>query len=377
MSDASAGGGTPDAATAPDVARRRRPSTKQIVQAIVTVAIVALIFVGVFPRIADYGEVWKTISAMTMLEIATLLLVASWNLFSYLPVLVSVLPGLTLRQAFVSTEATTAVANTVPAGGAVAVGLTYAMYSSWGFTVGEIVLSVLVSGIWNTFVKLGMPVIAVALLAVYGEASASLLTASLIGVALLVAAVVCFALMLKEERLARAIGSRLGAVVAGAYRLVRRTWDRDWGSAAVDFRRRTIGLLEGRWLMLTIATLVSHLSLFLVLLVCLRHVGVSERDVSTVQAFAAFAFARLISALPITPGGVGVVELGYVAALSVGLPASMRAEVVAATLVFRALTYLLPIPLGIGAWIFWRQNRSWRKEPPESSLSPTGAATAG
>jgi uncharacterized protein (TIRG00374 family) len=376
MSDASAGG-TPGAVTAPDAARRRRPSTKQVVQAIVTIAIVALIFVGVFPRIADYGEVWKTISAMTPLEIATLLLVASWNLFSYLPVLVSVLPGLTLRQAFVSTEATTAVANTVPAGGAVAVGLTYAMYSSWGFTVGEIVLSVLVSGIWNTFVKLGMPVIAVALLAVYGEASASLLTASLIGVALLVAAVVCFALMLKEERLARAIGSRLGAVMAGAYRLVRRTWDRDWGSAAVDFRRRTIGLLEGRWLMLTIATLVSHLSLFLVLLVCLRHVGISESDVSTVQAFAAFAFARLISALPITPGGVGVVELGYVAALSVGLPASLRAEVVAATLVFRALTYLLPIPLGIGAWIFWRQNRSWRKEPPESSLSPTGAATAG
>jgi uncharacterized membrane protein YbhN (UPF0104 family) len=290
--------------------------------------------VGVFPRIADYGEVWKTISSMTPLEIATLLLVASWNLFSYLPVLVSVLPGLTLRQAFVSTEATTAVANTIPAGGAVAVGLTYAMYSSWGFTVGEIVLSVLVSGIWNTFVKLGMPVIAVALLAVYGQASASLLTASLIGVALLVAAVVCFALMLKEERLARAIGSRVGAIMAGAYRLVRRTWDRDWGSAAVDFRRRTIGLLEGRWLMLTIATLVSHLSLFLVLLVALRHVGVSERDVSTVQAFAAFAFARLISALPITPGGVGVVELGYVAALSVGLPASMRAEVVAATLVF-------------------------------------------
>lgn len=377
MSDASAGGGTPDAVAAPDAARRRRPSTKQVAQAIVTVAIVALIFVGVFPRIADYGEVWKTISAMTTLEIATLLLVASWNLFSYLPVLVSVLPGLTLRRAFVSTEATTAVANTVPAGGAVAVGLTYAMYSSWGFTVGEIVLSVLVSGIWNTFVKLGMPVIAVALLAVYGEASASLLTASLIGVALLVAAVVCFALMLKEERLARAIGSGLDAVMAGAYRLVRRTWDRDWGTAAVDFRRRTIGLLEGRWLMLTIATLVSHLSLFLVLLVCLRHVGVSESDVSTVQAFAAFAFARLISALPITPGGVGVVELGYVAALSVGLPASMRAEVVAATLVFRALTYLLPIPLGIGAWIFWRQNRSWRKEPPESSLSPTGAATAG
>jgi uncharacterized protein (TIRG00374 family) len=175
-----------------------------------------------------------------------------------------------------------------------------------------------------------------------------------------------FALLLRSEQFARKVGEVMERVVAWAYRLVRKSFDRDWGTAAVEFRENTVGLLEDRWLRITIATLVSHLSLFLVLLVCLRHVGVSEQEVSVVKAFAAFSFVRLLSALPITPGGVGVVELGYVAAMGAGQPDLVQAQIVAATLVFRAITYLLPIPLGIITWLYWRRNTSWRKPVPGS-----------
>ena len=349
---------------------------RQIIQIVITVAVLVLIFVGVFPKIADYGAVWKTISNMTSLEIGTLLIVGIWNLLSYLPVLTSVLPGLTLRQAFVSTEATTAVANTVPAGGAVAVGLTYAMYSSWGFTGAEIVRSIIVSGVWNTFVKLGMPIIALAVLVLQGDATGSLITAALIGLAVLAGAVVLFALLLRSEQFARKIGEAMERVVARVYRLVGKSFDRDWGTAAVEFRQNTVGLLEHRWLGITVATLVSHLSLFLVLLVCLRHVGVSEQEVSVVKAFASFSFVRLLSALPITPGGVGVVELGYVAAMGAGQPDLVQAQIVAATLVFRAITYLLPIPLGVVTWLYWRRNTSWRKPAPQGSAAQGAAAPA-
>ena len=334
---------------------------RQVIQLVITVAVLGFIFVGVLPKVADYGSVWRTVASMTWLEIASLLVVGLWNLFSYLPVLTAVLPGLTLRQAFVSTEATTAVANTVPAGGAVAVGLTYAMYSSWGFTGAEIVRSIIVSGVWNTFMKLGMPIIALALLVLQGDATASLLTASLIGLAVLAGAVVVFALLLRSEQLARRIGSLLGRAISWVYRAMRRPHDRDLAAAAVEFRENTVGLLGHRWLRLTVATLVSHLSLFLVLLLCLRHVGVSEHEVTTVKAFAAFSFVRLLSALPITPGGVGLVELGYVAAMGAGKPDPVQAQIVAATLVFRAITYFLPIPIGVGTWLFWRRNTTWRR----------------
>ena len=42
------------------------------------------------------------------------------------------------------------------------------------------------------------------------------------------------------------------------------------------FRAEALGLLESRWLRLTVSTVVSHVSLYVVLLVTLRHVGVGE-----------------------------------------------------------------------------------------------------
>ena len=131
------------------------------------------------------------------------------------------------------------------------------------------------------------------------------------------------------------------------------------------FRAQAITLLRRRWHWLTLTTLASHLSLFLVLLLALRHVGVSEAEVSWVEALAAFALVRLLSAFPITPGGLGVVELGLSAALVVA--GGQEAQVVAAVLVFRILTFVLPIPIGAFTWWLWRR-RTWY---PLSVQEPT------
>jgi putative heme transporter len=50
--------------------------------------------------------------------------------------------------------------------------------------------------------------------------------------------------------------------------------------------------------------------------------------------------------MPITPGGVGVVELTYIAGLVLAGGSPIRAQAVAAALLFRLLTYVLQIPLG-------------------------------
>ena len=361
----------PSAVTVPPSAEDETPVQKKTapwkraLQALISLVIVVGIFVGVMPMIADYGEVWATIEAMTWLEVLSLVLIGLWNLATYWFVLTAALPGLRLREAAVVNQASTAVANTLPGGGAIGVGVTIAMLTSWGFTIAAITRSALVTGIWNNFVKLGMPVLALALLALEGEVTAARLTAAAIGIAVLVGAVVVFALLLMSERLARAIGRGLGRVVDWFRGLFRRDPLGDWGERAANFRSDTIGLLRHRWLWLTAATLLSHFSLYLVLLVALRHVGVSQEELSWITVLAAFAFVRLISALPITPGGVGVVELGYAAVLTIGLDDITSAQVVAAILVFRAITYLLPIPLGIVAYLVWRWNKSWRMSHEE------------
>jgi uncharacterized membrane protein YbhN (UPF0104 family) len=97
---------------------------------------------------------------------------------------------------------------------------------------------------------------------------------------------------------------------------------------------------------LTFTTVVSHLALWFVLLLALRHVGVSEQEVSWAEVLAVFAFARLLSAAPITPGGLGVVELALIGGLDAAgkstadvPPDLFRAQIAGAVLLFRALTY--------------------------------------
>ncbi len=344
----------------------RRPWWRsRTAQLLLSLAVVALIFGFFFPKLANYGKVWDTFTAMTMLELVTLAAAAAWNLASYWPMLVAVQPGLRSREAAVANLASTSVSNTLPGGSALGVGVTMAMQRSWGIPVASTALATVVSGIWNNFVKLGLPVVALALLAISGGAGAALTTAAIIGLGVLIAAIVLFALLLRSEVMAARIGILAGRVASAVRRPLRLRPVEHWDDRAVVFRADIVALLQRRWLLITVTTLVSHLSLFTVLLVALRHVGVSNDDVDWQHVLAAFAFVRLLSAIPITPGGLGLVELGLTASLGSGLPDGTKNQIAAAVLLFRALTWLAPIPLGVGCWLFWRSNSSWRRSPEE------------
>jgi uncharacterized protein (TIRG00374 family) len=314
------------------------------------------------------SDVWAAITDMTWGELAILALVAAWNLVTYAFVWMTVTPGLSFGRAMVMTQATTAITNTVPAGSAIGIGMTYAMLHSWGFSRGRTTIAVLVSGVWNSFAKLGLPVLALALVALQGNASAARVTAAVVGIGGLVAAIVVFALMLRSERMAERVGIVAGRFVSRLLALIRRPPVQGWELATVKFRNRTVDLLEHGWFPITAATVVSHLSLYLVLLTCLRDVGVSDAMVGWAEVLAVFAFARLATAIPITPGGAGVVE----AVLITGLTAAggSKPEVVAAVLVYRALTWGLPILVGVFCLLWWRRQSL----TAPAAASSTGAA---
>jgi uncharacterized protein (TIRG00374 family) len=334
-------------------------NAKKIVQGVVSAVLVIAVFAFALPKLADFSEVWREITEMTWIEITSIVLAGLWNLITYWFVMMAALPGSNIWQVSKVNLATTAVSNTLPAGGALGVAATFGMFSTYGFTNSQISGYVVVSGIWNNFVKLGMPVIALAFLALQGEASGALVTAAVVGVAVLVAAIVLFVLMLRSDQFARAIGRGLGKVASVLRKPFKRPPVTGWDGAASRFRGETGELVRDRWLRLTVTSIVSHLSLFFVLLLALRHVGVSQQEVSWAEALAAFAFIRLVSALPITPGGLGVVELGLSAALVQA--GGAEAPVVAAVLLYRAITYVLPIPLGAAAYLKWRRGADARR----------------
>jgi len=356
-----------DDAAGETTARKSSPA-KTFFRVVFSLVLIAAIFYFLL-RDISLADVWAAITAMTWGELAGLAVVAAWNLCTYAFVWMTVTPGLSFGRAMIMTQATTAITNTVPAGSAIGIGMTYAMLHSWGFSRSRTTIAVLVSGVWNAFAKLAIPVLALALIALQGNASATRITAALLGIGGLIAAVVIFALMLRSERMAEKVGIIAGRVASRLLALIRRAPVHGWEIATVKFRNRTIDLLEHRWLPITAATLVSHLSLYLVLLVCLWDVGVSNAEVNWAEVLAVFAFARLATAIPFTPGGAGVVE----AVLITGLTAAGgdKPEVVAAVLVYRALTWGLPILVGIFCLLWWRrQSLSHPAEATSTGATP-------
>jgi uncharacterized membrane protein YbhN (UPF0104 family) len=339
---------------------RKRVSWKRIVGYVISVLIVVGIFWWAIPKFADYRDVWAAIKTLTPIEAWSLVAATVFNLVTYWWANQAALPGLGIGKAAVLTQTTTSVANTLPAGGAIAVGLTYSILGSWGFGGTSIALYVGVTGIWNIFTKLALPLLSLVILALSGHLTGTYIVAAVLGVIVLGVGVGLFALVFRSEELAIKIGSWLGRVASWFRRFLRKPPVTTWGQGAARFRRDTIVLVEHRWLRLTLMTVLSQVALFLVLLLSLRHLGVSEQEVSTAEAFAVYAFSRLLAVVPITPGGVGLIDLGYIGGLT-AFAGGEKAAIVAAVLLFRALTYGIQIPIGGLTYVIWRVKSDWRR----------------
>jgi uncharacterized protein (TIRG00374 family) len=239
----------------------------------------------------------------------------------------------------------------------------FAMLRAWGFSGRPVGLAVVVQSIWNQFVILGFPIVAVAALTAQGGRNRTLEIVAAVGLVLFVLAVVGFAVGLSSARLAQRVGDRAARLVSRLKHLLRKAPVKWNGTSFVRFRDETIALIRHRWLFLTAATLAGHLTVFLVLLASLRAVGVARVEVTIVEAFGAWALARILGAIPITPGGVGFVELGLTGAL-VAFGAT-DSQAVAATLSYRFLTVVPTLAIGLLAAATWKVGQ--RRAVPAAS----------
>ena len=276
------------------------------------------------------------------------------NLVTFAPPWMAALPGLRFRQAFVVTQASTASTYIAPAGVAVGMALSFAMLRAWGFASSAVGLAVALTGVWNQLAMLAFPTIALGLLALTGDGHAALDTIAAIGLAIFLVVVAGFAAGLSTPRLARRVGDLAARIASWGLRLVRKACGLGRGGirplsqpdepspeasmarAHARDGRRTAHGLPG-------AARVSPRPR--------RLLG----EVSGVEAFAAWSLVRLLGSIPITPGGLGVVELGLTTAL-VGFGGA-QVEVVAAVLVYRVLTMVPTLLIGLLAGVTWKRHR--------------------
>jgi putative heme transporter len=315
--------------------------------------LVAAVFGLVLPRVADYGAVWDVISGLSTVYVAVLAATAVVNLLTFAPPWMAALPRLGFINALVMSQASTAASNVLPGGDAIGMAVSYSMLRRWGYRIEQVAIATGAFSVWNIIANVCFAVVGVGLLALGGESDPLLTTVALVGAVAAVVMAVGIGLVLHDERHAIRIGNLLERAISRARALLRRGPVQGWAARLVAFRDEAIGLIRRRWLPLTLATLAGHLTVFLVMLVSLRAVGVSGADVSFGEAFASWSLIRIITTIPVTPGGLGVVELGLTGALvSFG---GSRVDVVASVLLYRALTYVPPIAFGGVCLLVWRR----------------------
>ena len=242
-------------------------------------AVITAIFGFAVPHFASYRSVWASMGAMTWPQVLLVAAAAAASMATTWIMICAVLPSIRLREAAVVNLGSNAVANTLPAGGALAMGVSWAMLSSWGVGTADYVLYTLVSGIWNVFARLGLPVLALLVLVTATRPGAGLIAAAAVGLALLAALAAGLALLMRSESFALGAGRALQPALALAARVARRPACADLPGALLGFRDRAGALIAARGWRITAATAASNLTLWLVLLACLRGIGLSQAQV--------------------------------------------------------------------------------------------------
>lgn len=334
---------------------RSRWSLGWFAPAVVLVSIALVVLVP-----ASAGSSWHSVA--TQLRRVDppwfLALVAVWwaGLCSHSLVLTASLPGLTPRRAIGLNLAGSSVANTVPLGGAISVALTAAMASSWGFETRAFATFLTVSTVANLAVRLLAGALGtIWLLAVWHGTTVADSVGSLAAVVALVLAALAACLL--SDRTSARLGAAWAAVRLRSLRSTAATSARAQAAlGAVRVRHQVlhVGLRSWRRLSLGMVTYVALLGLLLDLV--LRALGT---PLPWGLVLATAAVERLVTAVPVTPGGVGVAELALAGCLSLGgVPA---ADAAAAALLYRVFTHVVEIPGGLlvtGTWSLGHRRRT-------------------
>ncbi len=320
------------------------------------------IIVTVLPKVAgaSWAQIGPMLRALTVGQI--LLLTALWfvGLYAYSFVQTASLPRLSKRQALTMNLSGSAVANLVPFGGALGIGVNYAMVRSWGMGKTAFTLSALVTNIWNILTKLSLPIIALGVIVIGGQVTdRRLVVPAVVAATVLVMVTGAMAAALTSVAAARLLGRWAERTANGALRMVRSDRRVRWERRAVGLRLRTVDLLRTAWAQMSLGMLVYAALQSLLLWATLHMLG-SHLPPSVV--FAGYALERLLTLVVLTPGGAGFAEVGTTALLIAfgGAPAVTAAGV----LVYRGFTFLIEIPVGgavLLGWL-WRRRRNNRTE---------------
>ena len=205
-----------------------------------------------------------------------------------------------------------------------------------------------------------LPVIALPAIAFGAPVPSGLVQSAWLGAVLFVLAVVVGVVLLSADRPLLWVGNTIQQI----QNRMRGSRPAKTGTPEklVRSRDEIRGTLGSRWWLALITASGNWLLDYLALLAAVAAVGARPRPALVLLAYVA---AAVLGMIPLTPGGLGFVEAGLTATLT--LAGVSAADAVLATLAYRLVSYWLPLVAGPFAYLAHRRRYVGREHEPTTS----------
>jgi uncharacterized protein (TIRG00374 family) len=330
----------------------------KVLSAAFTIGLLVAIFAYLLPQLSSYDSVGSALRAMSAVEVVLLLAGGFVVMALNSAAMKTPIHSLTFGRAFVAQQASTAVSNVIP--GPSGTAARFAILYSWKVSVEDFTRATFAVSVWSNATMIAMPGIAFLVLAVFeGDSFDGMNLYLLAGIAVLVTVIVVVVVvqLLRSVRFTRFLGRLTERLANPLRRLFRKPPLQGLEEQAELLRERTLEVIRDRGGRLTSITVGNYWFNGVLLVVSMWFVGISVDELPLVLGLALYSVGRLSTVIQVTPGGVGVVEVAYTAVFVAALGDSLHDEVVTGVLIYRALTYLLPIVVGGFCYLVWRWMR--------------------
>jgi uncharacterized protein (TIRG00374 family) len=337
---------------------------------VITLGLLYWVFVVKLPSQISYADVWAAVQALSPVDLMVLTLAGLVVIVAVGWTSSAVLPGLPLRQGTQSSVVGQLTSVALPPPGDLII--RFGMYRTYGFTNDRSAVAVVLAGIARYFTVVAIPLIGLVAVLVTGDGSWSEFWWLVGGSAIFGIAFFLMGKILRNETFAHAFGRFLERLVSWIWRLVKRTAPDNLEQRVVDFSHQTRDVAVGHFRNVAISNIAWGLSCWIVFLLSARFAGLTAHDMSATQALLITGVMLLLNAFPITPGGVGVTETIMLTLIDFPND-TVKAAFTAAMFLYRVITWLLPFPIGAGAFFVWRwqvKTNRIRKHVPDADDLP-------
>lgn len=343
-------------ATGPPAAQRRYWSPWRIVFLIFSLLTLYLLLPKVLDVVGRWTELkeisWPWFVVMLGFEIGSY--ACMWWLIRV------ALPQADWFTAATSQMAGAAVTKAVPAGAAIGAALQFRMLAASGVRMATAGSTMAATSIVSTATLFALPFVALILAFFGAPIPQGLVLVAWAGGILFLLLVGLGVIAVNTDRPLEVVGGWIDKVATAVARRMGRQ-HRFSVARLLAERDRVKTALGERWGQALFASAGNWLLDYLALVAALQALDARPRMSVVLLAYGA---AAVLGMIPITPGGLGFVEAGLVGALTLaGVPAS---DALLATLAYRLVSYWLPLPAGLGAYIAFRvRYGSLGEEAPE------------